>query len=422
MDAPATVAPDPPGAPEQPPRRLGHQPSLDAARGVAWSVVFVAHAYNTGPLAIGQPAMFVFFALSGFLITELLLEEHGRARRVSLRNFFARRSLRLLPALVVFLVVWLAVVLVAGAHARWTASVPGGATQPGTSPLVALEGVAGGLGYVTNWLEIAHAYSGYLPLGHLWSLAVEEQFYVLWAPLVALALLWWGRKGVAWVACSLAALSLADATILHGGSLTLSTEMSTATRAGAFLIGAAFACAWSGRARWLTSLGARWRRATIPMTLVVMLWASWIFNRQVSAPAFDAAWISVSLASGLLVVAVVSGDPGGRPGGAVVPILSYLGRRSYGLYLWHYVWLTWLAGFGFAGTFMALGASLVCAELSWQLVERRALAFKARFSGAPPARAPTSAPAAPGEGSPADARQEPDGLVLLGVGAADAAG
>ena len=97
----------------------------------------------TLPIAMGQAAMFVFFALSGFLITALLLEERATTGRVSLANFFARRALRLLPALVFFLAGWLAVVLATGGHAPWTTTVPGGTAGAGTSPWAALEGAGG---------------------------------------------------------------------------------------------------------------------------------------------------------------------------------------------------------------------------------------------------------------------------------------
>jgi len=151
-------------------------------------------------LAIGQSALFVFFALSGFLITALLVQERSTTGRVSLKKFFARRVLRLVPALSFLLTGWLGVVLATRGHAPWTTTVPGGGTGTGTSALVALEGVAGAMLYVTNWAEIWGWFSGYVPLGHLWSLAVEEQFYLLWSPVVALILCRRSRTAVGWAA------------------------------------------------------------------------------------------------------------------------------------------------------------------------------------------------------------------------------
>lgn len=225
---------------------MGHRPALDGIRGIAWTVVFFSHAL-TLPFAIGQVSMFVFFSLSGFLITVLLLEERSKTGRVSLRNFFARRALRLLPALGFFLAVWLLVVLATRGHAPWTTTVPGGGTGTGTSPWAALEGVGAALLYVTNWAEIASWFSGYVPLGHLWSLAVEEQFYLLWSPVVVLLLAHRRRVLVGWAAVAAAAASFLDVALRDGHGVSLTLDMSTDTRAGAFLVGAALAVAWSQR-------------------------------------------------------------------------------------------------------------------------------------------------------------------------------
>jgi peptidoglycan/LPS O-acetylase OafA/YrhL len=86
----------------------------------------------------------------------------------------------------------------------------------------------------------------------------------------------------------------------------------------------------------------------------------------------------------LIVVVVVDRPP--RPQSFLVakPV-TYLGRRSYALYLWHYVWLTWLARFGLVGVVAALAATLAISEMSWQLVEQRALKLKRRFSATVPA-------------------------------------
>ena len=191
-------------------RRLGRRPALDGIRGLAWSAVFFSHAL-TLPFAIGQVSMFVFFALSGFLITGLLLEERASTGRVSLSQFFARRALRLLPALGFFLARWLAVVL---AHRRACAVDDHRARrqrrQRRRSPWVALQGALAALFYVSNWATIGHWFSGYVPLGHLWSLAVEEQFYLLWSPVVVLLLARRSRAAVGWAAAFAAVASFVD--------------------------------------------------------------------------------------------------------------------------------------------------------------------------------------------------------------------
>jgi len=383
-------------------RRLGHRPALDGLRGIAWGVVFVSHAV-TLKVAVGQVSMFVFFALSGFLITGLLLEEHAAAARVSLGRFFTRRALRLLPALVFFLAGWLVVVLATGGHAAWTTTVPNGGQGSGTSALTALEGTGAALAYVTNWAEACRWFTGYVPLGHLWSLAVEEQFYLLWSPAVALLVTRRSQTAVLWAAGAAAVASFVDVALRDGGGLTLALDMSTDTRAGAFLVGAVVAVAWARGAAWARAVEERGARATAVLSLGVMGWGSWVLAHHVARPLFAATWIAVSVAAGLLVVSCLGNEGRRGRGIASSAMATYVGRRSYALYLWHYVWLTWLAGLGLAGIPLALGASVATAELSWRLVERPALALKRRFSGTPGPPLQPPAPPARLLGAPAQA-------------------
>jgi len=371
---------------ESAPRRLGHRPALDGIRGIAWGIVFCSHAFVL-PLAIGQAGMFVFFALSGFLITGLLVEEHFRTGAVSLTKFFARRALRLLPALVFFLAGWLLVVLATRGTAPWTTTVPGGIAGTGTSPWTALQGVGAALLYITNWAEIWGWFTGYVPLGHLWSLAVEEQFYLFWSPVAVLLLCRRGRSAVGWVAALAAVVSFIDLALRSRHGLTLRIDMRSDTRAGAFLVGGALAVAWSGRARWLRVIEGRGRHVVVAGSLLVLGWGSWVFDQTVSTEVFTATWVAVSVAAGLLVVAFLGDATTSHNSIVRSPVATYVGRRSYALYLWHYVWLTWLAGFGLLSVPLALAATFAAAEISWRLVERPALTLKRRFSSVPVARA-----------------------------------
>jgi len=372
-------------------RRLGHRPALDGIRGIAWGIVFCSHAFVL-PLAIGQAGMFVFFALSGFLITGLLVEERFRTGGVSLWNFFVRRGLRLLPGLAFFLFGWFVVVLATGGTAPWTTTVPGGGAGTGTPPWAALQGVAASVLYVTNWAEVWGWFSGYVPIGHLWSLAVEEQFYLLWSPVAALLLCRRGRAAVGWAAALAAIASFLDVALHSHGGLSLRIDMGADTRAGAFLVGAALAVAWSRRVGWLQAVEGRRRHAFFAGSLLVLGFGSWVFDQAVSTEVFTATWVAVSLASGVLVVTFL-GERTARKGIVDSPVATYVGRRSYGLYLWHYVWLTWLAGLGVLGVPLALGATFATAEISWRLVERPALARKRRY-----AWVPATAPAGIGRG------------------------
>ncbi len=358
-------------------RFFQHQPVLDGVRGLAWLAVFLGHAGLAPGLAIGQEAMFVFFGLSGFLITTVLSVERIRTGRIRLRRFYARRALRLVPALLAFLLVWLLVVAVFG-HESWIATVPGSnGVSNGVSFSVAIEGIVGALTYMTNWCGLFGIFSGYVPLGHLWSLAVEEQFYLLWAPLFVV-LVAVRRRVAASVAFLLAAASFADVVVLqHAHSTTAWVFYSTDTRSGAFLVGGGVGLLWSER----NALATWWRQICTPLLwvgLAVLAWCAWVFAHQVSAATYACAWILISVFAPVTVVALVDRRRSGTSWLAS-PLLTYLGRRSYALYLWHYVWLTWLHRLGLTGVVLALLATLACAEISWRLVESPCLRLKSRI-------------------------------------------
>jgi peptidoglycan/LPS O-acetylase OafA/YrhL len=358
-------------------RFLQHQPVLDGVRGLAWFAVFLGHAGLAPGLAVGQVAMFVFFGLSGFLITTVLSVERIRTGRIRLRRFYARRALRLVPALLTFVVVWLLVVAIFG-HESWIATVPGSSGgSNGLSFSVAAEGAAGALTYLTNWCGLFNIFSGYVPLGHLWSLAVEEQFYLLWAPLLVV-LIAVRRRVAALAAFLLAAASFVDVVVLqHAHSTTPWVFYSTDTRSGAFLVGGGVGLLWSER----RTLATWWHQVCTPVAgvgLAVLAWCGWVFAHQVSASTYASAWILVSVFAPVSVVALVD-RRGAGASWLANPLLTYLGRRSYALYLWHYVWLTWLHGLGFTGVVLALAATLGCAEISWRLVESPCLRLKSRL-------------------------------------------
>ena len=190
-----------------------------------------------------------------------------------------------------------------------------------------------------------------------------------------------------WAAAIAAVASFVDIALRSHGGLTLRTDMGSDTRAGAFLVGAALAVAWSRRTRWLRVIEGRGRHVVVAGSLLVLGWGSWVFDQRVSDLMFTATWVAVSVAAGLLVVAFLGDATSSRHGIVQSPVATYVGRRSYGLYLWHYVWLTWLAGLGLLGVPLALLATFAAAEVSWRLVERPALAWKRRFSSAPATQA-----------------------------------
>ncbi|HYG23703.1 MAG TPA: acyltransferase [Verrucomicrobiae bacterium] len=146
--------------------RLGYVPSLDGIRGVAVLLVVFSHVRWIDDTFSGV-AVNTFFVLSGFLITALLTEEWNQNGSISLRRFYLRRALRLLPALIAMLMVFVLLGAFSDISRRFSAL--------GADALHALF-------YWTNWAQISH-YSRHNPFNHTWSLAIEEQFYLLW-PLV----------------------------------------------------------------------------------------------------------------------------------------------------------------------------------------------------------------------------------------------
>ncbi len=325
--------------------------------------------------------MYVFFVLSGFLITELLVEERLRRGTISLRNFFIRRSLRLLPALTLFLLIWLAAVAVFGQR-PWMTTVPGGGSGAGVQFGTALEGVAAAFTYLTNWATIAHGFSGYVPLGHIWSLSVEEQIYALWAPLLALLLVHLRSQLIGVVALGLCVLSTVEVALAWPHE-TNRVFMGTDTRAGAFLLGAAIAMYWQQHG--FATIGRLVRVCIISLSCLGLILCATPLAHPKTGFSFVLCWSAATVLSGILVLAAVESRPQRDAQSRIGRCLTYLGRRSYALYLWHYVWLTWLRDLGLIGVVLAMLCTLCSAELSWQLVERRALHLKHRLC---PARSP----------------------------------
>jgi peptidoglycan/LPS O-acetylase OafA/YrhL len=170
--AETTAVPAPPTTPL--PGRLGYQPALDGVRALAITLVMLFHYpwktrfYNGNPFHGGFLGVDAFFVLSGFLITTLLLQEQAGYGRINLRRFYARRALRLLPALAL---------LVAFAVVLRFALAPGDGNRPSAL------GFIGMIFYAANWVEI-YRHSALGLFSHTWSLAIEEQFYLVWPVLL----------------------------------------------------------------------------------------------------------------------------------------------------------------------------------------------------------------------------------------------
>ncbi len=324
-------------------RPMGQQPALDGIRALSVTIVILYHAGFTW-MHGGFFGVEVFFVVSGFLITALLVDERAANGRVSLRGFWARRARRLLPALfVMLLAVSLWTVLVATEHI----------TQLRTDLLPAIF-------YVSNWAQIFGDVPYFSPavplLRHLWSLAVEEQWYLLWplafvglqavlrgrARLIA-AVLALAAVGVmvwsAWLAGSAEALlSFAGQRVDRFNFLYLNTF----TRSSGLLLGAAAALVWRPWARDVAGGRAavvRWAGDGIGVAAMAGIVVIAVTRPEgiLADPSLYRIWLpAVTVLSLLVVAAAVS--PGARLTRAVFgwrPVVL-VGQRSYGLYLWHW--------------------------------------------------------------------------------------
>jgi peptidoglycan/LPS O-acetylase OafA/YrhL len=327
-------------------RRLGYRPGLDGIRGVAVAAVMVFHAGITW-LPGGFLGVDLFFVLSGFLITTLLLEEWGRFGTIRLGSFWGRRARRLFPALALML----ATVAVYGATLA----------PPVTRSALRWDGLASLL-YVANWRFVfAHQsyFAGFAapsPLRHMWSLAVEEQWYLVWPPtlFVLLRLLRHRVDGrgklriVLGLLAVLTSLSIAQMVRLdlttRGAADGSRSYYGTDTHIQVLLIGAMLAVAWilwpPETAVGRLTLGVWWRRAGVhgAVACVVMFFKVAGDDRWL----YRGGFALFAVAGALVVAAVVV------PGAGVmarilrtVPLRA-VGRISYGLYLWHWPVDVWL--------------------------------------------------------------------------------
>lgn len=316
---------------------MKYRPELDGIRGVAIAGVLLQHS-SLAPG--GHFGVVLFFVLSGYLITGLLAREYDTAGRVSLRAFYLRRAARLAPALLVALAgLTLALFAVHGAAhvGRYLA--------------------AAGL-YVSNIGIRLFGLDGFIPVNWSWSLAMEEQFYLLWPPLLVLLL----RRGAnrrkvgGWLLATggaIAVLRIVEVHMLPGSTAYYAPEL----RGDALLVGSAIALTgWRGRWAWQGSV------VLAALTFSGYAYGTWTLQ-----------W---GLPLGTLACAAIVAQAGEQHVAAVLRVrpLVYLGSISYALYLWNSVlgglwwWPTGRAPHG-VGLVLWLAASGGCAHLSTRYLE-----------------------------------------------------
>jgi peptidoglycan/LPS O-acetylase OafA/YrhL len=344
--------------------------SLDGLRALALALVLAYHLDVPG-FGGGFVGVDLFFVLSGYLITSLLVDEHRRTGGVSLRAFWVRRVRRLWP------LSWITLCLVAlaGIVGVWNADQR--STLPGQT--------AAATAQVANWWQMLHGgyverFSAPSPLRHMWSLSVEEQFYVFWPLLLVGALVLAARLGrragrsLPWLLVGVLSLASVALGFMVGPA---QAYLGTGTRAIALLTGAALALAWANHP--LDGPGVRsamgTRRTRVMLGVAGLAGAAVLAVMTVVARPEDP-WLGrggfalIAVASTALVAAVVGGPFELRDGLALAPFV-WVGERSYAVYLLHWPLIValgpsvplWLR------TVLVLGASFAGAELLRRLVE-----------------------------------------------------
>ncbi|MDM5156940.1 acyltransferase family protein [Bacillus sp. DX1.1] len=339
---------------------------LDSLRGLAILGVILYHI-NFNWMPGGFLGVTVFFVLSGYLITDILAAEWIQSEKIDLKKFWLSRAKRLLPGMLVMLIVVLAWITIF--HSSLLGKMRG-------DSLAALL-------YFSNWWYIYHkvsyfdSFSQLSPLNHFWSLAVEEQFYVIWPFMISLAFRYIKKQSriILFILLGAIASALAMGILYEPGADPSRIYYGTDTRAFSLLIGAALAFIWPSR---------RLAHRILPparlvldiiggIALIVILIMFWKTN-QYDPFLYRGGMVLLSVATALLVANLA------HPTSRIAKVLNFrplrwMGVRSYGIYLWHYPIITLTSPQVSTGEFQLTRAILqfvliiFVAQISWKFIE-----------------------------------------------------
>lgn len=352
-------------------------PGLDAVRALAIAAVLAYHLNVPGLFNAGFLGVDVFFNLSGFLITSLLLREFFTRGTVDIGRYFWRRFVRLMPAVAMLLLLMAMLVpsLMPASERRLLADLP-------------WAGV-----YLANWWQVCSAQSYFENFGnppllrHLWSLGVEMQFYLLWPWLIVGLLRLWGVRGV-FVVCLLLAMASSvwmTALYMQYPDNPSRAYLGADSHSLGLFLGSAMACLWSplhpsALIRWPLH---RPLRAMLGSMAMIILGALMWFSNEAQPLLYQGGFLLTAVASVVLVTTCADLAPPHRspwPWRGGVPLVQWLGTRSYSIYLWHWPLFIFLKGDSTPSPWI-LGQCLIytaiASEISYRWVEG-ALTFSTR--------------------------------------------
>lgn len=332
-----------------------HIQGLDVLRGIAVGLVMLRHAWPETFDGAGIVGVVMFFALSGYLITGVLMRDIESNGRVNYKRFYTNRVLRLVPAMLLVLTVFTVVEMVIGPE--------GGAGRLFVSVLV------GGL-----YLQDLLPFLSYPGINHLWTLAVEEQFYLVWPALLLLFVRRrWLRVGLLVVIGTAVAICVASVIM---ASVFFSTQVIyplPTTWASALILGGA---AFVFRER----VSTMYQRAPVPLVIgaVVFLAAFSVFpDAKDHAITYVLGGPLVAVSAIILINALSRWVT--IPNAAWEPLRA-LGVISYGAYLWNGPATHWLIDIAHAPAWTTIPATIAAATVGWWMVERPALRLKAKLT------------------------------------------